>query len=29
MKTVKKFIKWYFKQSSQNYVWLSTGMFPV
>lgn len=29
MKTVKKFIKWYFKQSSQNYVWLPTGMFPV
>lgn len=30
MKTIlKKVINWYFTQSSKNYVWMPTGMFPV
>ncbi len=25
---VKKAIKWYFRTSAQNYIWMSSGMIP-
>lgn len=28
MKTIKKVFKWYFKHSSQNYLWMPSGMIP-
>lgn len=28
MRAIKKVLKWYFKQSAQNYAWLPSGMIP-
>lgn len=28
MGTIKKVLKWYFKQSAQSYTWLPSGMIP-
>ena len=29
IKSLKKFVKWYFKKAAETYAWMPTGMSPV
>lgn len=29
MNMIKKALKWYFKRTSSNYMWIPSGMIPV